>query len=214
VAYILTHADLVEKLQSQLGLFERSAKAYDRGYEDEAYHLATSIRVLMHDTGASHSLLGQLGVKDTLAFMDTAAPINPANLATTPGLVVVKMESDPPNPVVASYAAPLGILSPRRKNRPKPFAPWWNDAVTKDSQGASFARRDYALTIANKEGSGHVDPLLKEDWANLTRDNTLGWKVKTSEGDERSAGSPALGCVRQIAYEVDQTLRTQLSYLL
>jgi hypothetical protein len=42
------------------------------------------LRVLLHDTSTSHSLLSQLGVKDTLRFVDTRRePLTP------PGAIVL-----------------------------------------------------------------------------------------------------------------------------
>jgi hypothetical protein len=50
-----------------------------------------------------------------------------------------------------------------------------------------------------------VDPELDADWARLTRQDGLGFM---------GMGSPALASIRQIAYEVDQTLQDQLGDLL
>lgn len=56
---------LVEHLREQMRFIESSAAAYDNGFEGEGKRLATVLRVLMHDTSGSHSVLGQLGVKET-----------------------------------------------------------------------------------------------------------------------------------------------------
>jgi hypothetical protein len=272
VAYVLTHDDLVEKLRQQLGFLDRSAALFDQGHEDEAIRLAQIMRVLLHDTSASHSLLGQLGVKETLSYLDTSEPIHPANLLPTMGLVTARFESGLLG-TVGSYVAPLAGNHPqesrkaahsrsrkkkrRRKARPptpvsdkaifyirgafasdrplpppdpppysrqKPFAEWWNEAVTKDGQNALFARRNYVLAGAHKEGGAHVDPTLDSEWAGLTRRNTLSLRVTMGSieivvGDHADAvevdlGNPALASIRQIAYEVDQTLRGQLAHLL
>jgi hypothetical protein len=207
VAYQLTREELVQRLREQMGFLERSADSFDRGFEDEAKHLAVVIRVLLHDTVSSRSLLGQLGVKETLNFLDTVPPIIPANLVTTPGLVALSVGGGE-----AKYVALLGDRP--RAPTAKPFAPWWNDPVTKDNLGVFFARRDYVLNIANKEGGAHVDPALDQSWANLTRDNTLGWVATTSSGPDAPFDSPALASIRQIAYELEQTLHGQLGHLL
>jgi hypothetical protein len=148
MGYQLTPDDLVERLREQMGFLERSSESFDRGFEDEAKHLAVVIRVLLHDTGSSHSLLGLRGVKDSLAFLDTAVPIIPDNLLPTIGLASLRVTTG----VGAAYVALLG-------NRPcqpgeKPFITWWNDPVTKDNVGRLFARRDYVLNVANEEGRG------------------------------------------------------------
>jgi hypothetical protein len=278
VSYALTHDDLVEKLRQQLGFLERSADLFDGGAEDEAIRLAQIIRVLLHDTSASHSLLGQLGVKETISYLDTSEPLDPANVLSTAGLVEIRVESGPTE-TVGSYVAPLGghdaetrshrpqsvsrrkqsrrkrrgasrqpeepgkavflmrgaalipgpqpsPIGPPPYSRQKAFAEWWNDPVTKDSTGAMFARSNYVLACAHKEGGAHVDPSLDAEWAGLTRNNTLNWHMSgqgievaigptaASGGIEVPLGNPSLATVRQIAYEVDETLRTQLTHLL
>src|SRR5439155_3012869 len=107
VAYALTPDDLAEKLRQQVGFLERSAALFDQGHKDEAMRLATIIRTLVHDTGASHSLLGQLGVKETISYLDTSEPIDPRNLLPTIGLALVKVEAGP-RETLGSYIAPLG----------------------------------------------------------------------------------------------------------
>jgi hypothetical protein len=76
--YRQTSDDLVQKLREQLGFLRTSAARFDAGEVSEATRLAMPIRVLVYDTRASHSLLGQLGVKANLRFFDTAYDIPPA----------------------------------------------------------------------------------------------------------------------------------------
>lgn len=52
-------------LGSHIGFIERSSKLYDSGYEDEALRLATSMRVILHDTGSCTSLLTHLELTAT-----------------------------------------------------------------------------------------------------------------------------------------------------
>jgi hypothetical protein len=275
VAYALTPDDLAEKLRQQVGFLERSAALFDQGHKDEAMRLATIIRTLVHDTGASHSLLGQLGVKETISYLDTSEPIDPRNLLPTIGLAVVKVEAGP-RETLGSYIAPLGDIGPEALKRPhsrskkgkrkqgharqprkagatifyirgaviaqgqplppekesppysrqKSFSDWWGEPVTKDRVGALFARSSYVLAAANKEGGAHVDPSLEAEWVGLTRNNTLSLQIiaggiqaavgpsAASGGIEVDVGNPAFATIRQIAYEMDETLKGQLSHLL
>src|SRR5438874_7396909 len=116
VPYGLTPDDLAEKLRQQLRFLRRSAAAFDGGEEDEALRLAAIIRVLLHDTGASHSLLGQLGVKESFTYLDTSEPIEPNNLLATMGLITacVSLEDQ-----TGRYVAPLGHgVDPRADTSP------------------------------------------------------------------------------------------------
>jgi hypothetical protein len=208
VDYHLTQDDFAEQLRLRVGFLRRSAEAFDRGLEDEALRLALEIRVLFHDTpnGSSKSLLGQLGEKAGLRLLDSAAPIIPDNLVPTPGLPIGQLSA-----TEAKWVAPLG--NRHRTPTKKPFGPWWTEPVTKDDRGKLFSRSDYVLNIANKQAA-HVDPVLDGVWTALLKDNTLGWTVTSPMSENLAMLSPVPACVRQIAYEVDETLKDQLGHLL
>lgn len=61
-----------EQLSRQLGFIERSCAAFDAGHEDEAVRVATTLRVLVHDTKKQTSLLGHLKAK-TIRLLTTAS---------------------------------------------------------------------------------------------------------------------------------------------
>jgi hypothetical protein len=67
----LTLAELECHLAEQLQFLQVSAAAFDAGFEGEAKRLAVVLRILLHDTKSSKSLLGQLGRKGG-PFFDTA----------------------------------------------------------------------------------------------------------------------------------------------
>jgi len=54
-------ARLPKKLEEQVQFIRRSCNAYDQGAEEEALRIATSLRVIFHQTGASTSLITNLG---------------------------------------------------------------------------------------------------------------------------------------------------------
>jgi hypothetical protein len=76
-------AVLLENLAESTQFLISSASSFDRGYEAEAKRLAVTLRVLLHDTPQSHSLLDLLGVKDQIRFTNTAAEIEPDNVLPT-----------------------------------------------------------------------------------------------------------------------------------
>lgn len=53
--------DLAVKLREQLEFIERSCSAYDEGHRSEAIRIAVAIRVLLHDSRTSTSLMKHLG---------------------------------------------------------------------------------------------------------------------------------------------------------
>ena len=67
---------LLANLEEQIDFLRTSCALYDEGKEHEAKRIALSVRVLVHDTGAGESLLGQLGVKDKQEFVDTSQTLH------------------------------------------------------------------------------------------------------------------------------------------
>jgi hypothetical protein len=85
-------SDLEAHLKEQLDFLHASCAAYDAGNSSEAKRLAATVRLLVHDTDKSTSLLGQLGLKD-LAFVDGGDTPSPTNILTTAGLTGMQISA-------------------------------------------------------------------------------------------------------------------------
>jgi len=198
-----TSDELKTHLIDCIGFLNASCASFDAGFLGEAKRLATTIRVLVHDTTASKSLLTLLGAKSTTMFSTTACIDRPGNLAGHLGLVGFRLGSSG-----ASYWAPLDEGPPSLYKRPPcAFDEWWGEHVINDKKGGVFSRRDLTLALANKDGGAHVDEKLDPSYASLTRGNSLGWQTSDGQGRERALGNVELHSVRQIAYEVLHTFR-------
>lgn len=193
----------------------RSAAAFDAGDEAEAKRLATHIRLLVHDTAGSHSLLGLLDLGDSFRFEDTTIrrlELPPGSIILHSGIVMTRMQMGPGGGV--RFAAPLDRLAPERIGPPVSFAEWWEPSVLNDGDGRPFSRKSFVLALANQDGGAHVDPTLKEAYAALVKQNSLGRSGSDAEGVVRPLDNIVLASVRQIAWELDQSLRKQASDLL
>jgi hypothetical protein len=62
--------------------------------------------------------------------------------------------------------------------------------------------------VADKDGGAHIDEKLPDDYAKITRENAIGWEF-TRDGKKILQGNPFPACIRQIAGEVLETLRTE-----
>jgi hypothetical protein len=200
--------ELLELLAENRHFLERSADAFDSGYEAEAKRLAVVLRVLLHDTQASHSLLGQLGVKDRLNFLDSADPINPKNLLPTPGLVIMRATTTVTG-AEGQYVAPLDMDRPNG-TRCVGFAGWWQNAVMKVD--GVWSRKDLVLTLANTEGGAHVDPDLDDRYNMLAKHNGIGFMAMSASGRTPFAGDAVAVAVRQVTYEVLETLTREKQF--
>lgn len=193
-----TTAELEELLLEQLQFLEASAESFDRGFEGEAKRLAVAVRVLLHDTAASHSLLGQLGKKAVL-FSDTALPDTPGNETTHGGLVFIA--------VGGKQTRYVAMLDDMPQIREIPFDEWWTANIFVDDRKAALSRKDLVLTAANQDGGAHVDPALNEVYARLSKDNSMGW-MATDAGGTRPMPGPERVAIRQLAHEVLKTLKS------
>ena len=204
--YQKTTNDLEAALREQIGFLKRSCKSYDEGFEDEAIRLAVCIRVLVHDTSKSTSLLHLLKKKD-IDFYDTSTDYEPQNLMPHFGLCFLRFERKSGESATGSYVPCLDSCFEIHNVKKIKFNDWWEKVVIKDSKSNFFTRRKLVLEVSNKEGGAHVDHELDSDWADLSKFNSAGWKVITGNlKAEPFKNSPGLSSIRQIAYEILLTL--------
>ncbi len=200
---------LIQKLKDQLELLHMLGEAFDSGARVVAYPLATTIRVLVHQTGSSHALLAQLGELSKMRFLDTALPIDPRNLLQAHGgLVVMKMASGTGIEWVPRKEVPP---MPHAQPHEVPFRSWWESDINRDSDGNLWSRRSMVLSIANKEGGAHIDPTQPLDIHAIEEENSMGWTYNDSlvSGQPASNG-PLLPSIRQVAYELELSIMKHL----
>jgi hypothetical protein len=191
-----TRLDLEKQMSEQIGFLEKSARLFDDGDYAEAKRLAASLRVLLHETKNSKSLLGQLELLDS-DFIDTAGDLNPRNMLTECPLLHMRIGAEP------DFAPTLGNVP--IPPTPLKFPVWWGKPVFRDDQRKTFSRKDIVLSVANQDGGAHVDPGLDEPYHRLSRENSLAWTMGTQEG-RRPAKNPVPASIRQITYEVLQSI--------
>ena len=146
-----------------------------------------------------------------LNFYDSALLYDPHNLLTYSSLTMMKLSTKEG----ASYVAPLDEGAPTRsKTRKIAFNTWWNGMfIIRDKDRKTFTRKDIILNTANTNGGAHIDPLLNEAYASLSRFNSLGWKVFRRDIEDDFRNSPVLPSIRQITHEVLKTLKSEFPEL-
>lgn len=83
--------NLLNKLREQRDVLRALGQIFDAGNRVIGYPLSTTVRVLVHNTRTSHALLEQTGDLSSMPFLDTSLPIDPKNLLSHGGLVVMQM---------------------------------------------------------------------------------------------------------------------------
>jgi hypothetical protein len=142
-------ARLTEKLREQLRFIQRSCEAFDKGAEEEALRIATSLRVIFHDTSTSVSLISHLdfGGKKMLS--------SARGLGDWRDYLGHKLDLTSPKPVVMFplFGDKFRALSLRD---------WWSNEPVFTHNSQRFSRRKIILSAANKDGGAHVDAKLEK----------------------------------------------------
>ncbi|WFD08762.1 hypothetical protein [Tepidibacter hydrothermalis] len=200
----LSRNELLEHLEEQIEFLESSAKLFDEGKIAESKRIATTIRVLLHDTKNSTSLLQLLDKKENMLFFDSSEIYNPKNIAGQYCLLDISMNPSHIGFVPRMY---IGPTTPK-----KCFDDWWNEIVISTTsdffKGDKFSRKDIILALSNKDGGAHVDQKLKEDYFKLTRENSMELFGHFNGNNVFNANSIASFTARVIVFELLVTLFT------
>jgi hypothetical protein len=108
--------ELMGHLNEQFHFLKASASSFDNGFSGEAKRLAVTIRVLLHDTQNSKSLLGLLKIKKVFCFFDSSFDLDKKNTVSHLGLVGTSF-----SPGKASHYAFLDRKVPGQLNKYVPF---------------------------------------------------------------------------------------------
>jgi len=188
---------LMGHLEEQLEFIKNSCSSYDSGFEGEIKRLAVTVRVLVHDTKSSTSLLSLLGMKG-VDFVDTAFPFVEENQLSHSSLVQIHHTK--------RGTVPKAHLDGGIPNRSIKFDAWWNGIVFVDGARNEFSRKDIVLTLANQEGGAHVDSRIDLHYQNLRKHNSLGWVDVFSDGKQVPGADQVPATMRQIGHEILKTL--------
>jgi hypothetical protein len=197
--------DKQKHLEEQLSFIEQSAENFDNGTESEIKRLAVSIRIIVHDTRNSTSLLSSLNKKN-INFLDTSIPYDDTNIISHSGLIRLKL------PEGKNLSKPVPLFDKGKNNNMVPFDTWWNGIVLVDREKNKFTRRDIVLTLANKEGGAHIDEEIDDSYFNLRKNNALEMFDVTPEGKTFSSADQVPASMRQIAHEILKTLKKDYTY--
>ena len=186
-----------EHLIKQLGFLRRSCEAYDANYIDEAIRIATVIRVLIHDTKKSTSLLKHLGATTINLLSTTEEPSSETFFYMGLG---VQTATTTPDGISATYAP----LFDGPIQHFVPVSNWWNQVVYVLNPTTRLARRDIVLAAANKDGGAHVDPKLDPEYEALAKEGAAGALVYQRDGKVTTYpfANAHLVAIRQMGYEL------------
>ncbi len=186
--------DFCSHLARQLSFLQHSCQSYDNGDVDEAIRMATVIRVLIHDTNSSTSLLKHLNATK-INLLSTTSDI-PPNTDFAFGLGMLKCCPDG-----SKYVASLGFGP---INNSIPVSQWWDEVVFALNKQTRLSRGKIVLSAANQDGGAHVDTKLSREYEALSADGALGHFVHEFDGESvlEPIADVHLVAIRQMAYEL------------
>lgn len=177
--------DVPAALQRQLSFIKNSCDLYDRGFEDEAIRIATAIRVILHDTAASTSILSLLAAKD-ISLVSSVGVVDERGCVAFSGalsFIRAKMEnSNEGPPTIEASALPLGVEA-LASGCVMQADEWWNQVIYIFPDGGRYSRKDLILDAANKDGGAHVNKskMLPPIYAKLARNFAASRLVSVDE---------------------------------
>lgn len=143
-----TRTHFKKKLEEQLRFLTRSSELFDQGHEDEALRLATTLRVIFHDTPKSISLLKHLGLKNENMLSSARGHGNWQDYLA----IELNLRSQFPvrmRPLLRDQFQQLLVEQ------------WWSKEPVFVHAGKPFTQRIIILSAANKDGGAHVDSQLE-----------------------------------------------------
>ncbi|MBW3199010.1 hypothetical protein [Marinobacter nauticus] len=186
--------DLVEQLKKQMEFISNSALLFDQGKINEAVRIGLSMRVLLHDTMNSRSLLALLKVKGKTKLLSTLPKefdgIKTFGFGLTGVFHGPNVAEVQPNYERYQSCKLLGAHQ------------WWNEKVFAMPEIGAFSRRDFSLIAANKDGGAHVAK-LPERFQRIKDGNTnISIKSGTAETNFSEVWPATL---RQMAWELENS---------
>ena len=198
--YSRNFQEINEHWNDQIDFIKESILEFDNGNEKEARRLATAIRVMFHSSERSKSIsiYDQLG-KDMI-FKSITDIYSPANLASSWLQLTL--------PVGKNEFKYIPSLDKNMNGRIffMDFDDWWNQIIFDDKNNC-FTRKEVVLFVANKDGGAHLDPVIRESYANIVKYNSIGW---TDSNGNSPSNNPLYVAIRVISQEIIDSIKLDL----
>ena len=223
-----TRTELLALMDDRMHRLKSAGRRFDEGFDEGRVvvvrEMAVHIRELIHDTEKSPALINQLGMHDELTWVDTAGVTHPKTVTSAACLTLMKIGRGPHShgeyiPKLDLYPpVPIRTRDGGRIDRGTriPFDHWWTNPVLKDPAGVEYSRKQIVLSLALDQAGNHDDPETNAAYGAVAGSQWFGWVVEggaavgAAANESGTFGSnPLMASVRQIGYEVVQTIGQQ-----
>ena len=217
-AYPRDDRELLAEAKKQLKFLKDHCGRYDAGDPDYGSQIAVPLRVLLHDTKQSHSVLRQLEQRFFFSapdFLDLSSvggdlPNKGKTSFVRSSLIQYQMDHrEGSSPILT--VLPLAIENGRRYPF-RAFKTWWEklDVILVDDRNF-INRKKAVLLLANKDGGAYLDPEMDETLMLLNRRLALPLRifVPLPGGGQREYTAP----VKQILSAAARTIAAEALYM-
>jgi hypothetical protein len=190
----MAQTDFKIHLRKQLKFLEQSCSAYDAGNHDEGIRIATVMRILIHQTKNSTSLLKHLN-STTINLLTTVKDLPRDTVSAVMSMSGLTIDING-----IKYYPTLGNSSYKAQ---VPVSKWWDQIIIIDGS-MRLTRKKIVLTAANQDGGAHVDANLDLDYEQLSAAGFSGSISGNNHGiefSEKLQGTNTI-CLRQMGYEL------------
>jgi hypothetical protein len=163
-------------LREQYNFLRKSCSEFDKGDKSEAKRIAVTLRVLAHNTSNSKSLISQLE-----EVGNVKVKILSKNIGFASGLKYYVGASIRFKNGISSYEPMMDLTHPGL--RPINIDTWWEQGILLINE-VPFTRKDIMLSLVNKEGGAHVDPIQDVNFRRLTEGDLMLLRNSQGEGIE------------------------------
>lgn len=172
---------------------------------ERASNMATALRVLLHDTSQSTSILKHLGDKSSISFYNSSIP-NYDNVEFMTSMIVgTHHTKDGTAEQLKPFAAPK-CFAYEKFNDTQSFDDWWNHILIK-YENKTFTRRDLVWITANKFGSAHADENVDALYYDLAKGlPSMIFFSDEIDSEKLPIENIIYSVIRQISHEVICTL--------
>lgn len=179
-----------------------SCAAYDAGDHSEALRLATCVYNIVHDHGAIHSIMAQLGIKETHKFLAT-------NIRDATCIQTIVNRYTPLIELERLYVGPTFVpLCTYFENRNAwfyvrglSFDAWWNKDIIFFDGPQRLTRRQLVFTLRNQEGGSHYDKEVRNPTFHSLQKSFVFFHPSTNRISEQK--NLELASMRQVAEELE-----------
>lgn len=194
------------RLAEHMKLIAVLSECYDGGNEIVALAIATAIRVLLHNTQHSTSLLTHLTAKSVcLLSTNLREPLEKVHLGLVRRINVGVNDGKGGEAKYWPLCDERYFPSPRQHFVMLAFDAWWKECVFENENTQHrLTRRDLVLAVTNKDGGAHFDTEVEERYDQFRKSwsggsSLVGRRPGTKRGYDNIPIYPA---IRQVAYEL------------